>query len=285
MSDASYAPPLDQLLTLGEALAREWTWPDYLGLGITPEHVPALVRMSGDPALDRSDDPAALWAPVHAWRALGLLGDATAAPPLLDRLANADAEGDDGDEYAMAELPVVLGMLGPEALPALTAFLGRREVGPFARGGAAEAIAKVGKAHPTARDAAVAAVAGALAHHAVQDPAFNSILLVALLDLQAVEAVGVIERAFAADDLDPSFVGDWEDVQVALGLLDARLTPRPRYLPRPGLSLPALQADMRRLREHERQRAAHADGAASARKQRKSRQRQAAKSRRRNRGR
>lgn len=278
-----YDPPLDQLLTLGEELARERTWPDYLGLGIAPEHVPALVRMAGDPALERSDDPAAVWASVHAWRALGQLGDVAAVAPLLDLLAVADAEGDDGDEYALVELPVVLGMLGSEALPALTAFLGRRDVGPFARGGAAEAIGKVGTTHPATRAVAVAAIAGALAHHAVQDPDFNGILLSALLDLQAVEAAGVIEQAFAADDLDPSFAGDWEDVQVALGLLDARLTPRPHYRAGSGLSLPALQADVRRLREHERQRAAHADGTASARKQKQRKQRQAAKSRRRNR--
>jgi hypothetical protein len=37
--------------------------------------------------------------------------------------------------------------------------------------------------------------------------------------------------AFAADRIDLSVNGDWEDVQVELGLLPARLTPKPLYSP------------------------------------------------------
>ena len=39
-----------------------------------------------------------------------------------------------------------------------------------------------------------------------------------LLDLKAVEAADVIERAFRAGDVDEMVVGDWPDVQQALGL-------------------------------------------------------------------
>lgn len=290
MAATAYDPPVDRLLALGEGPARAPVWPDYVALGLTRDHLPALLRMAGDAALDHSADEAAVWAPVHAWRALGQLGDAAVTAPLLDRLADAEGdEGDEGDEgemddeFALVELPLVLGMLGPEALPALTAFLGRRDVGPFARGGAAEAIAKVGQAHPATRAAAVNAVAGALAHHAVQDQEFNSILLGALLDLEAVEAAPQIEAAFAADAIDPTFAGDWEDVQLALGLLDARRTPRRDYFARSGVSLPSVQANLRRWRDAERQAVAHARRAGASRKAAKAKRRQAAQSRRRNR--
>jgi hypothetical protein len=39
----------------------------------------------------------------------------------------------------------------------------------------------------------------------------------------------VMERAFAADRVDISIPGDWEDVQVELGLIEERQTPRPQY--------------------------------------------------------
>lgn len=275
-----YDPPVDRLLALGEPSPGTAEWADYVALGLTRDHLPVLVRMAGDPLLDRSTDAQAVWGPVHAWRALGQLGDVAAVAALLARLADADED----DDYALTDLPVALGMLGPDALPTLTTFLGRREVGPFARGGAAEAIAAVGNAHPEVRTAAVAALAHALAHHAVQDRDLNSLVVGALLDLRATEAANVIAQAFAADDVDPTFVGDWEDVQVTLGLLDARRTPRPDYFAQRGVSLPDVQAALRRKREHdERQSAAREGRASSSRKAAKAKRRQAAQSRRRNR--
>jgi hypothetical protein len=44
-----------------------------------------------------------------------------------------------------------------------------------------------------------------------------------------VESAPVMEAAFAADRVDISINGDWEDVQVELGLLPERRTPKPRY--------------------------------------------------------
>jgi hypothetical protein len=40
----------------------------------------------------------------------------------------------------------------------------------------------------------------------------------ALIDAEAGEAEPIIERAFAAPRVDRSIVGNWDDVQVALGL-------------------------------------------------------------------
>ena len=39
-----------------------------------------------------------------------------------------------------------------------------------------------------------------------------------------------MEQAFAADKVDISIQGDWEDVQIELGLLAERLTPQPHYV-------------------------------------------------------
>ncbi len=45
----TYAPPVDQLLTYGEAhLVSPDEWPNYLELGFGPERIPDLTRMATD---------------------------------------------------------------------------------------------------------------------------------------------------------------------------------------------------------------------------------------------
>lgn len=87
MSTETYAPPVAKLLAYGEpepVLSEDW--PNYLELGIGPEHIPDLIRMVADKDLRTTDpdekDPK-YWAVVHAWRALGHLRDVTAVEPLL----------------------------------------------------------------------------------------------------------------------------------------------------------------------------------------------------------
>jgi hypothetical protein len=43
------------------------------------------------------------------------------------------------------------------------------------------------------------------------------------------ESADVIEQAFASGRVDLMVRGDWEDVQIELGLLDKRITPRRNY--------------------------------------------------------
>ena len=48
-------------------------WPDYLTtFGLGAEHVPELIRMTSDSALNRGTG-GDVWASTHAWRALGQL--------------------------------------------------------------------------------------------------------------------------------------------------------------------------------------------------------------------
>jgi hypothetical protein len=54
-----------------------------------------------------------------------------------------------------------------------------------------------------------------------------------------------MEKAFAAKRVDISIPGDWEDVQIQLGLLDERLTPAPHYVRLPDLLGPQRQQSTR----------------------------------------
>jgi len=65
-------------------------------LGLGPQHVPDLIRMALDDELYWADsDSLEVWAPIHAWRALGQLRAEAAVQPLTRLLARIDDFDDD----------------------------------------------------------------------------------------------------------------------------------------------------------------------------------------------
>lgn len=156
-----------------------------------------------------------VWAYIHAWRALGQLRAEAAIEPLLSLLRFVDEIGDD---WVAEELPVVYSMIGPVAIPTLIAYLADASHGLWARAAACAALTKIGQKHPEARDDCVAVLTRQLERFPEQDPTLNADLIVGLVELNAVESAPVMERSFAADAVDLMMMGDWEDVQVELGL-------------------------------------------------------------------
>ena len=211
----SYAPPVDQLLTYGEGQSvSPDDWPDYLELGLAPEQIPDLIRLATDEELIWDDsDRLEVWAPLHAWRALGQLRAEAAIEPLLS-LFEPLVEND----WAMEELPAVLGMIGPEALPALAAYMADLSYDEDARISAISSVEKIGTRWPEAHPACVALLMKQLELFTENEPEVNGFLILALVELQATEAAPLMERAFAAKRVDPIVMGEWEDVQVELGL-------------------------------------------------------------------
>ena len=117
----SYQDPVAKLLVYGACDNRGGieAWPDYLALGFTEAHVPELLRMASDRDLNEANrDSFHIWAPVHAWRTLGQLRAEAAAGPLV-RLFEQFSD----DDWVNNELPQVLSLIGPAAVPALAGFL------------------------------------------------------------------------------------------------------------------------------------------------------------------
>jgi len=223
----SYAPPVSELLAVGDPRQRPG-WVDYAALGLAEEHVPELIRMLQDEDLHWADGESdEVWAPLHAWRALGTLQAEAAIQPLVGLLPWIDAYDDD---WVMEDLPDVFERIGEAAVPALAIFLADDRHGLWARVTAASSLGKIGQAHPEARDVCIAALSTQLVHFNTVEKELNGFIVNALVDLKAVEAAPVMEQAFAADKVDISILGDWEDAQIALGLLDKRLTPPPEYV-------------------------------------------------------
>lgn len=213
-----YPPPVDRLLTLGTEPARRRVWPDYRTLGLEDRHVPALIRMATDPALHaREARSNQRMAPVHAWRALGELEAAAAVEPLLALLRR-----EKQSEWVANEIPAVLGMIGAPALSGATLLLFDEAEDDEVRIIAADAITAVAFHHPDRRDEAVAVLAKQLEDWSVQSHRLNGYLVTALLELEAVDTAPLMEAAYAANAVDLSVAGSWENAQVDLGLLPER---------------------------------------------------------------
>lgn len=226
MSLTDYTPPVSQLISLGDARKKEEI--DYLAMGLGPDHVPDLCRMLLDEELWwAGSESVEVWSAVHAWRALAQIGSPDAIPTLVTLMGRIDAYEDD---WTAEELPDVFAAIGPVALPALTRFLAGQKQGKWARITCISCMETMVKAHPETQAECTGIIMRQLGQYDRQPPTLNAFLISPLLDWQATEAAPVIEAAFKADRIDASVCGDWEDVQIALGLLDERITPKPNYV-------------------------------------------------------
>lgn len=220
----AYLPPLRQLLWLGEPRGKErHEWRDYSALGISPATAPDLIRMSSDEALHNAPQKSKIvWAPVHAWRALGQLRATEAIAPLLALFQRADV----ADDWVMTDLPEALARMGAPVIEPVANYLADTTRGEWARVAAANVFSRLGRVQPELRGECVKRAAAQLEKFAEQPEIVNTFLTSALWDLRAVEAIQVIERAFASGRVDESVNGDFEDVQIHLGLKPKREHPR-----------------------------------------------------------
>jgi hypothetical protein len=242
---------------LGERGVGQRAWHDYAGMGITARHVPELLRMAADPALNEAEATGPrVYAPLHAWRALGLLRAPDAAVPLVRLLVRYD------DDTAREDLPRVLGMIGAPAVEPASELLADPLAELFARAAAAHALEQIGRRHSALRDRVVGLLIDQLIDWPEQDATLNAFLIDYLVELGASEAAPLMEAAFGAHAVDESVRGDWEDVMVDLSLLPERLSQRPppwagrlavRDLPgpspRPARGKPEAKAKSRRKAE------------------------------------
>jgi hypothetical protein len=220
----NYYPPVDKLLTAGECRIKDFG--DYSEYGFTREHIPDLIRMAGDESLHRAEsDSAEVYAPVHAWRVLGRLKAVEAVEPLLQLLHTYR-----DNDWVQEEIPLVMEKIGPAALPALRHYLAEPEHGDFPRAAAARGVSLTGSAYPDQRDECVEILTHQLQQFETNEKTLNAFLISYLVDLNASESAGTMEKAYAANRVDLTVLGDWEDAQIELGLLSERETPARNYL-------------------------------------------------------
>jgi hypothetical protein len=219
-----YLPPCAVLLEAGQPRADAHAdEPLDVLAPFAASDVPTLIGVLTDPELHvaPSDHPA-IWAPIHALRALASLRAESAVAPALGLLRRIDENNDD---WVGGEVTAALGRIGAPAIPSASAYLTDENHPPDARLAAARALGAIARAHPECRAACVDALVAQLDAHLVQATDFNGLLISALLDIPAPEAAPAIERAFASNRVNDGIAGDWEDVQIDLGLKLRRETP------------------------------------------------------------
>lgn len=213
MSITDYQPPVAELLNYGEC--RDYKkWRNYVReLNLEEQHIPELIKMATDKELNLADsDSKEVWSSLHAWRALGQLKAIEALKPLLSLLNNRD------DDWISSDFPTLCTLIGKDSIPLLKEFLADSSNDLYARSDAAECLSAICYEYPETRESNIAIITQELEKFKVNDPTLNALLICNLMDLEAVEAIAVIERAFKGNRVDTFLVGDWSDVQVDFGL-------------------------------------------------------------------
>lgn len=213
--DEEYPAPVNQFLDLGEPEYNHEKWLDYIHeFELTLEHVPALLRMATDEQLHNADDTQSLvFAPVHAWRALGQLRAKDAILPLI-ALLEAFAE----DDWATNDLPTALAMIGPPCIPLLEELLRNAEKPDAARSLAGTSLQHIAIRFPLTAGRIVVILHRQLQDFATQPPYVNASLIADLADLGAEGTLPTIARAYDADAVEEAYIG-WEEVTDIFGAL------------------------------------------------------------------
>lgn len=221
-----YSEAAKKLLAIGDCRKLK-EWPNYLDLGFNTEHVKELINMACDTNLFYSEeDTTDSWSPIHAWRVLGQLKAKEAVEPLTKLFH----EFEDND-WAGEELPEIYGMIGKEAIPSLSRYLFDDTNGSYPRVTAAHSLERIADMDPTVRDECVSIITKVLENFEENDIILNSLIIGYLVDLKATESLPTIEEAFAANKVDCAIQGDFEDVQIALGVKETREKERTYKLP------------------------------------------------------
>jgi hypothetical protein len=214
MADEAQQGPISCLMGLGKPTdTHEQAWPDYLSLGIGPEHITKLLQLATDIDLINmpDEDLPFAWAPVHAWRALGQLQAQEAIAPLIDLF-----HGIRDNDWVIEEMPGVFAQIGPAAFLPLASYLRNAAYPTYSRLIAATAIKQMALTHPLVRDQAVDALAEQLRGFKQNSPGVNGVLIANLVDLAASEHTNLIQRTFAEGPVDRFLAGDWRDVKKKL---------------------------------------------------------------------
>jgi hypothetical protein len=217
-----YAEPVHQLMLIGRPVLspEEKEWPDYLQqFQLTKTHIPELIRMSTDEILYHlPEDRTEGYANIHAWRALGQLKAIEALTPMLTFLTKPESEF---NEWANEDFPVIFAMFGPEALLTLQSFLTESSHSESSRITILSAIQNICQKYQKSRTDGINIIMKQLKKLESSSEGLNGFLVGALIQEKVLEAVPLIEKAYAADCVDELVCGTLEDVLVDIGAQEA----------------------------------------------------------------
>ncbi len=232
----TYTGSVAKLLELGGddmMLGDVWNGHNYaVEFDLNDADLPQLRQMAMDEALINAnpDTQAEAWAPIHALRAIGFIGTEAATQTLLDFLHELRRY-----DFISEDISETFSVIGPTAIPHLSAYLADTERDEMHRSDASYALAALGHRYPDARPKIVKILTAQLEHYTENGSDLNTTIIGILTDWQVTETLSLIETAYREGHVEEFFM-DWEDVQVGMGLKDSRDTPAPRMLTQPNFN-------------------------------------------------
>jgi len=206
-----YCEPVNKLLEYGKPPSSK-KWRNYLNIGLSEKDIPLLIEMTNDDDLHLAEDDSHMWAPVHAWRALGQLKAKEAIIPLIDLFTELE-----NDDWAGDDLPVVIGMIGEDAIDPLKNVLYDQSITESAKISAVCSLAEIGKNVPSSKEDCVDIFLNFLNESTINEDTINGFIMLSLIDLEATNTIDSIRSAFAKGVVDSTVVGDLEDVERRMG--------------------------------------------------------------------
>ncbi|MEO0984059.1 MAG: hypothetical protein AAFY20_00770 [Cyanobacteria bacterium J06639_14] len=222
-----YQPPVSLLLSYAACGSGQvQSWPNYSDeFGFTEEHIPELITLMQDqflidldteatfPELGETFDPQlAVWAPIHAWRAIGQLEAVAFLEPAIAFLKAYEID------WAWEEFPEVFELIGPPIVEPLGAAIKAEAAEDVAATILISGMQHIAASFPEIRDRCVAIMTEILQNYTENDTEVNSSLIFHLVDLQATTSIDVIEAAYQAGKVNTFHAGTWANVQIQLGL-------------------------------------------------------------------
>lgn len=232
MTSQDYSAPVAHLRTLGDPghyTKKVEEWENYTRYGIGPEHIPELIRMVLDEELMWADGASPdVYAAAHAARALGRLGAAEAAGPLLGLLRHLDPDQDytGVTEWIYEELPGIYAAIADAGtMELLDRYLDDKEGNPERWLGCAKFLGEIGLQRPELSGRCIEMFITRLQQGARQDRIVNGEMVCGLLDLKVREAMPLIREAFANGWVDTQMVR-LESAEYELGFREKPPYPR-----------------------------------------------------------
>jgi uncharacterized protein len=192
---------------------------NFSAMRLSAQEAPLLLDILLDPPLPMGDG-SDTWVSLYAWRALKSLGTPVDIASLLRTL-----ELHQDSTWALDELPEVIATAGERAIAPTLAYI-QSDADELVRGLAMSVLPLVVKAHPATREAVIEQLTTLLAHQTADTAELNGFLVLALIELKALDSLVVMHNAYQKGIVSEAVAGDWEDVEMSLGLRKERSQPR-----------------------------------------------------------
>ncbi len=216
----SYPAPVAALMPIGNPSGTtDAAWfrvpiADYSAIGITPEHTGALLTLMRDERCNQSEPPVC-YGPVHAARALASIGATSAIPSMLALVERLERHDDDG---WLEDMQYVIAHFGEPALDPVARVVRDQRVSWAARLYLCGTLEELGLKHPSLRQRVIDVFTAVLAVAQWTPPVLIETTIGSLIELNAVEALPQIRRAYELGYVDEEDCGPLSDVEEEIQL-------------------------------------------------------------------